>query len=154
MNVEHLVDRDLAQPRIDRLALPGEPLDLLDRGRERVAQDLFRGHGIPEARQDHRAVQGLCVAFEDRAHGVEVALLGLLDQALLCFELGAVLIVSGFGGHQTPIQRPVRSVAYTRGGRRPSNRTSISSRPCAGAVIPARLRSLDAMISTTCDDSR
>jgi hypothetical protein len=85
VQVEDFVDRDLPQPRIDRLTLPRELADLLDRGRERVAQDIFCRRGIAETRQDHRAVQRLRIAFEDRSHRVEVPCLGLLDQTLLLF---------------------------------------------------------------------
>ena len=115
MDVVDLVDRDLAQPRIDRLALPREAPDLLDRGRERVAQDLLGGRGIAEARQDHRAVERLCVAFEDRSHGVEVAGLGLLDLALLFFELDRVWLVRR---PRTPPSTRVAAASYTRAGTR------------------------------------
>jgi hypothetical protein len=39
----------------------------------------------------------LSISIEERAHGIEVARLGRLDQALLFFELDGV---GGFSGHE------------------------------------------------------
>src|SRR3569623_1821798 len=121
MDVEHLVDRDLAQPRIDRLSLPREAPDLLARGRQRIASHLFGRCGIAEARQDHRAGQRLCIAFEDRSQRVEVSGLGLLDQTLLFFKLDS----SGwFGGRGHLINasrdRSLQALGSRRIGPRPA----------------------------------
>src|SRR5262249_44985083 len=79
--VDDLVLGDLPQPAVDALPLPAEAADLLDRGREGLAEDVFGG-GAAEPGQDHRRVERIGVPAEDHAERVEPTGLRLSDEAL------------------------------------------------------------------------
>src|SRR5262249_13947979 len=60
--VDDLVLGDLPEPAVDALALPAEAADLLESGRDGLAEDALGGRAVAEAREDHRAEKRISVS--------------------------------------------------------------------------------------------